>query len=198
MKKLLFLILNFVLFEALAGATTLTAISDMPGEVGTVKFIFSDKGVIQDRKTNVISQSDQLWFGKTKPLQSPSVKKIQKSVAEISGKLKVVDNFLKSEKGEDRNSFLAGASHGIRFYVDDNVVLPGTRAFQDVSPLFEKLIALNWSLEEGMTISKNPLQAKQVVHGKSAGNIQSFECVLRDKSRVCHTPEYGPILLEQE
>ncbi len=196
MKKLLFLILSLTILEASASVTTLTAISDVPGEVGTIVFTFNEKGVVQDRKTNTISQTDQLWFGKTKSQQNSTVKQIRKSIEEISEKLKLVDNFIKSENGENRNAFLAGSSHGLRFYVNGHIVLPGTSAFQDVSPLFEKLSSLDWSLEDGVTVDKTSLIVKKFIHGKASSESREMNCKTQDKIRICRTQDFGPIVLE--
>lgn len=198
--KIWFFLFTLLILQApaISAVSTLSAINDRPGEVGTVEFRFTEKGVIQERKTNTISNPEQLWFGTAKPIKTPEVSKLEASVEEVSRKLKLVDNFLKNEKGEGRNEFLKGASHGLRFIVNGQVVLPDTKAYEEVRPIFEKLSALSWSLDQGVTLSGTPLEVTKVRGGKKTkmAKDESLICRMEEKLRVCRVSGFGPIVLE--
>lgn len=198
MKIFLLITLILCVKPATSAVITLTAINDKPGEVGTVEFKFLKNAVTQERKTNTISHPEQLWFGKAKPLKSAEVSKLQASIEEVSRKLKLVDNFLKNESGEGRNEFLKGAPHGLRFMVNDQVVLPDTKAYEDVRPIFEKLASLDWTVENGIVLTGSPLEVNRVKSGKktSVGKTEPLLCRSEDKLRICRASGFGPIVLE--
>lgn len=190
--RLFFAVLLLISGNCLSAVTKLTAISDLPGEIGTVTFTFSSSGVTQERNTNAISHKDELWFGKTKINHSPVVKSIRSELDVVFEKLKTVDKFFQDETGEGRNKFLEAHAHSLRFSVNDQVVLPDSRAFKEVLPLFEKLDALNWDLDRGIKVSKDAT----VTPVGSSKKISPISCEQKDTVRVCKTSGYGPIILE--
>jgi hypothetical protein len=192
----IFILTFFLIGACFARTTTLTAIHDVPGEAGAVTFRFTDNVVVQERKTNTISKSQELWFGITKPNRSAEARAVRASLEKVSEKLQRVDNFLMDEKGEGRNAFLEAPAHGLRFTVNGQTVLPGSRAFTEVEPLFKKLDALKWTLDKGITVARENLKVMDVSGGKKSDSKKNLTCTQQNAHQSCMTSGFGPIILE--
>lgn len=190
-----YLILMLLSFEV--NAVTLGRFISLPDGSSLQEFdLQGEKGVYQKR-SNFFDKKEDLTLGKFE-FKSNEIASVEKKLEKTLDKINEVDAFLQ-KKNSSFNDLSNKKNHESLIMLDSFRISQDSKLYPEQKNLFDELLDKEWTLKDGIKISKDLKTVTYYKNGKAVSSEpfnMAFQCQKPEKPTVCSFKELGMIYIK--